>query len=245
MARRFPTAYATAFRARADPRDLLLESPRFHLRLFLRYDSVMPLPEAIAVRYTEEEAGYVSFRPVVRQSFRPDELLDMVLSVTGKDPARIRQIFRSGTVVFHFYRYWWTGFDVDETELAALLARFPDPDPSRQFRSADCTTVAIESGATPPRPAVEVHREAISRPGLFRRRTLWDALLAELASTPLAYQDYSFAHHADLYRLDLTAESRARLAAAAASLAPRIMRKDLQAIGQASRVVFVCPRPAA
>ena len=64
----------------------------------------MPLPDVIPVRYTEEEAGYVSFRPVVRQSFRPDQLLDMVLSVTGKDPARITQILRSGTVVFHFYR---------------------------------------------------------------------------------------------------------------------------------------------
>ncbi len=73
-------------------------------------DSAMPLPEAIPIRYTEEEAGYVSFRPVVRQSFRPDQLLDMVLSVTGKDVARIKQILRSGTVVFHFYRYWWTGF---------------------------------------------------------------------------------------------------------------------------------------
>jgi hypothetical protein len=64
----------------------------------------MPLPDAIPVRYTEEEAGYVSFRPVVRQSFRPDQLLDMVLSVTGKDPSRIKQIFRSGTVVFNLKR---------------------------------------------------------------------------------------------------------------------------------------------
>src|ERR1700676_1344415 len=99
------------------------------MRHFLRYDSVMPLPETIPVRYTEEEAGYVSFRPVVRQTFRTHELLDMVLSVTGKDAARVRQILRSGTVVFHFYRYWWEGFEVDEAELAALLAHFPDPDP--------------------------------------------------------------------------------------------------------------------
>jgi hypothetical protein len=202
----------------------------------------MPLPEAIPVRYTEEEAGYVSFRPVVRQSFRPDQLLDMVLSVTGKDTARIRQILHSGTVVFHFYRYWWSGFDIDPSELASLLARFPDPDPSREFRAAECTSIAIESGATPPRPAVEIQRHVISRARLFRRRSFWDALLAEVSSTPLTYNGYSFAHHADLYRLGLTPESRAQLAAAAASLAPRAMRKDLQAIGQAARVVFICPR---
>lgn len=205
----------------------------------------MPLPEAIPVRYTEEEAGYVSFRPVVRQSFRPDQLLDMVLSVTGKDSARIKQIFRSGTVVFHCYRYWWTGFQIDETELSGLLARFPDPDPSREFRPAECAIVAIESGATPPRPTVEIQRQAISGHSLFRRRSFWDALLAEVSLSPVTYHGYSFAYHADLYRFELTSESRGRLAAAAASLAPRAMRKDLQAIGGAARIVFICPRPSA
>jgi hypothetical protein len=205
----------------------------------------MPLPEVIPVRYSEEEAGYVSFRPVVRQNFRPDQLLDMVLSVTGKDAARIRQILHSGTVVFHFYRYWWTGFDIDPSELTSLLARFPDPDPSREFRSAGCTSVAIEFGATPPRPALEIQRQDISRSRLFRRRSFWDALLAEVSSTPVTYNGYSFAHHADLYRLDLGPESRIRLAAAAASLAPRAMRKELQAIAHAARVVFICPRASA
>jgi len=211
---------------------------------FLRYDLAMPLPEAIPVRYTEEEAGYITTRPVVRQNFRPDQLLDMVLSVTGKDAKRIRQIFRSGTVVFHFYRYWWTGFDIEEGDLAGLLARFPDPDPSREFHAAECTLVAIESGLTPPRPAVEIPRGAISRRGFFRRRTFWDALVAEADATPVAYQGYSFGYHADLYRLELTPESRARLAAAV-SLAPRELRKELQAVDRAARIVFICPRPSA
>ena len=48
----------------------------------------------------------------------------MVLSVTGKDSTRIKQILRSGTVVFHFYRYWWSGFDIDEAELTEILARY-------------------------------------------------------------------------------------------------------------------------
>jgi hypothetical protein len=60
----------------------------------------VPLPETIPVKYTEEEAEYVSIRPVVRQSFRAAELVDMVLAVTGKDLPRIQQILRSGTVVF-------------------------------------------------------------------------------------------------------------------------------------------------
>jgi hypothetical protein len=202
----------------------------------------MPLPNIIPVRYTEEEAGYVSLRPVVRQSFRGDQLLDMVLSVTGKDPTRIKQILRSGTVVFHFYRYWWSGFDIDEAELTEILTRFPDPDPSREFRGGECTIIAIESAATPPRPIVEIEKRGISSSRLFRRQSFWEALLTEVSSNTLVYHGYSFAHRADLYRLDLTAESRARLIAAAAALSPRAVRRELDAIAHAARVVFICPR---
>ncbi len=73
----------------------------------------MPLPETIRVKYTEEEAEYVSIRPLVQQEFRGAELVDMILSVTGKDVARIQQILRSGTIVFHSYRYWWQGFEAE------------------------------------------------------------------------------------------------------------------------------------
>ena len=103
----------------------------------------MPLPETIPVRYTEEEAGYVTVRPLVRQTFRLDELLDMILSVAGKDVARVRQLLHSGTVVYHFYRYSWTGFDVDEAELAAALAKFPDAEPTRPFPAGQCTNAVF------------------------------------------------------------------------------------------------------
>lgn len=112
----------------------------------------MAPPEVIAVRHTEEEAGYVSFRPVVRQNFRLSDLLGLVLGVTGKQPARIRQILRSGSVSFHSHRYWWDGFQVEEHDLAALLARFPDSDPSRAFRPEACTAALLEAGGSPSRP---------------------------------------------------------------------------------------------
>jgi hypothetical protein len=48
------------------------------------------------------------------------------------------------------------------------------------------------------RCATEEETEAVSRPGLFRRGTFWDALLAEVASAPVSYQGYSFGYHADL-----------------------------------------------
>lgn len=205
----------------------------------------MTLPEAIPVRYSEEEAGYVTFRPVVRQTFRRDELLDMILSVTGKDPGRIRQILRSGTVVFHFYRYWWEGFEAGEDELNALLAGFPDSDPTRAFSPAACTLALLESGESPARTPLELHRGELSHKRLLRRRSFWDELLAAGAAGPLAYQGYSHAHHADMYRVPLTDDWRARLDAAAESLAPRFWRTPLRALSHTAGIVFICPRTSA
>jgi hypothetical protein len=209
----------------------------------------MPAPEVISVRHTEEEAGYVSFRPIVRQNFRLDDLLGMVLGVTGKNPDRVRKILRSGSVSFHFYRYSWDGFEIEERELTLLLARFPDPDPSRAFRPAACTEILLEAAASSlshsPRRLLELPRAAASRERLLRRRSFWDALLAAAASGPLSYGGYSYHQRADLYRLDLGAESAAALVAAAKSLAPRDLRRGLRALEQASQVIFVCPREGA
>jgi hypothetical protein len=210
----------------------------------MRQSVSMALPETIPVRYTEEEAGYVSFRPLVRQVFSLNELLDMVLSVTGKDPGRIRQILRSGTVVFHYYRYWWQGFEIAETEIAPLLASFPDPDPSREFRFEHCSVALIEDNAKPSRLLIEIERAAASRTSLFRRRSFWDVLAAAAAAKPVAYHGYSYARHADLYRLELSDEQRMALVAAAAR-APRNLRRELAVIERAARIVFVCPRSGA
>ncbi len=205
----------------------------------------MPLPETIPVRYTEEEAAYLSVRPVVRQTFRLQELIDMVLGVTGKDLARIQQILRSGTVVFHFYRYWWQGFEAGVEELSALLARFPDSDPARAFRAEECTAALLESGGQPRRHSLELLRQEASRKPLFRSRSLWDCLLALGRVQPPVYQGYSYARRADLYQLALSPEQTAALVRDAARLAPRGLRAVLPRIPETTRIVFICPRRTA
>lgn len=85
----------------------------------------MPLPSRIPVRYSEEDAGYISVRPVVKQVFRLHELADMVVSIAGKDPVRVQQIFHSGTAVYNGYRYWWDSIAAEASEIETLLAPFP------------------------------------------------------------------------------------------------------------------------
>jgi len=200
------------------------------------------LPETIPVRYTEEEAGYVTVRPIVRQTFRLDELLDMILSVTGKDAARIRQILHSGTVVYHFYRYLWTGFDAHEAELSAALTRFPDADPARPFETDKCTLAVFESAGAHPKHLLELDRTAGLKRRIFRGHSFWERLVEIAANENPAYQSYSYAHRADLYRLDLNAHNILQITQAAARLAPGNLRSALRILPTAERIIFICPR---
>ena len=204
----------------------------------------MPLPETISVRYTEEEAGYVTVRPLVRQTFRLDELLDMILSVAGKDAARIRQLLHSGTVVYHFYRYSWAGFDASEAELAAALAHFPDADPSRPFPSGQCTNALFDGPGANPKRLLELDRTTASKRRLFRGQSFWGRLLEIATAGNPAYQEYSYSRRADIYRLDLNAENISRMEEAAERLATGKLRSALRVLPGAARVLFVCPRTA-
>jgi len=135
----------------------------------------MPLPETISVRFTEEDAGYVTVRPVVKQMFRLVELADMVVSVTGKNVSRVQQILRTGTVVYNGYRYWWDGFPSNESEVTGLLALFPDDDPSRPFDPAQVTAVSLEIGGGTKRSLVTITSSEASPKKLYNKRSPWES----------------------------------------------------------------------
>src|SRR5436190_732571 len=151
----------------------------------------MPLPENIALRFTEEDAGYVTVRPVVKQTFRLAELADMVVSVTGKNVARVQQIFRAGTVVYNSYRYWWDGFASTEIEVAGLLARFPDDDPGCPFNTAQVTSVSLEIGGGTQRSLVGLARDEASAKKLFQKQSPWEILLMAAKDSTPRYEKYS------------------------------------------------------
>lgn len=215
-----------------------------------RYPSPVPLPAQIPVKYTEEDAEYLSVRPVVRQTFQLAELLDMILGVTDKDAARVQQILRTGTLVFNFYRYWWTGFDADAHELAAALAQFPDADPSRPFRAEECGVVLLAGKSWQPSPGhvtlpangIELSRAEAARRRLFRRKTIWDTLLDISRENAPTYLGYSYLRRADIYSAEIAPEQAAALARSAEKLAPRSLRAHLAQISAATRILFLCPR---
>jgi hypothetical protein len=202
----------------------------------------MPLPETIAMRFTEEDAGYVTVRPVVKQTFRLAELTDMVVSVTGKHASRVQQIFRAGTVVYNGYRYWWDGFASKEDEVTGLLALFPDDDPARVFNPAEVTTVSLEIGGGTERSLVGIARREASAKKLFRTRSPWDILLKAAQDSTPRYEKYSYPERADVYRVHLPFEIAALLLKKVLDASPRVLRKKLAALQPPAALLFFIPR---
>jgi len=200
----------------------------------------VPLPETIPVKYTEEEAGYLSVRPVVRQTFRLHELVDMVLAVTGKEPPRVQQILRSGTTVFRTYRYWWQGFEAEAGELAQALSQFPDPWPERPFRAGECTRVHLETA--PGRGALQLEKKTAARGRWLRRQSVWDCLAGFAEKKSPRYEQYSYEHRADLFVREVVAGEWPALQSELVRSARRGLRPALAALPTVSRVVFFCPR---
>ena len=202
----------------------------------------MALPENVAVRYTEDEAEYLSLRPVVRQTFRIAELVDMIVSVTALDRERVAQILRSGAVVYHGYRYWWTGFEASASDLDAALSGYPAADPSRAFDVAACSAVIFASSGSPSRYSVEISRESGTRRRLLRLRSFWDSLMELAKAAGPAYVEYSYARRADVYALELGREDVARLAADVDRRGSRVLRAQLRMLPEMAWVEFVLPR---
>ena len=202
----------------------------------------MALPETIAVRFTEEDAGYVTVRPVVKQPFRLAELADMVVSVTGKNGPRVQQIFRAGTVVYNGYRYWWDGFASTENEVAGLLAPFPDDNPSLHFNPAQVTAVSLEIGGGAQRSLVKITRREASAKRLWHKQNPWEILLKAARDSTPRYDNYSHAEHADVYLMHLSPETAASLISAALKASPRTLRKKLAALRPPAAIQFFVPR---
>lgn len=202
----------------------------------------MPLPNQIPLRYSDEDAGYVSMRPVVKQTFRLHELIDMIVSVVGKDPHRLQQILHTGTVVYNGYRYTWDSLSADPAEITTLLAPFPDDDPSRSFDPAKTSAVLLESGGGTQRAVTELSRHDLSSKKLFAGDSPWDVLARLASADPPRYEKYSHARHADLFRLTLSYDRAQQLLAALLDAAPHALRHRWAALRPPAAVTFVCPR---
>ena len=212
----------------------------------------MPLPDSIPVKFPArasilEDAPEIlkisikHLRPLVRQTFRPAELIDMIVSVTGKDSERVTQILRSGTIVFNSYRYWWHTLDPESAALSGILAKYPDAQPSRAFHAEDCTEVILESPGTLPRHSLRLRREEAARNASSAlaasgtRSWIWHAnTLPPIENIPTPIAPTS--------TRSLRRPAIIRLTQDAARHAPRALRAKLAILPKIAQAIFICPR---
>ncbi len=161
----------------------------------------MPLPEIVLVKLSSEAAEFIALTPVVVQEMPLRELVDWMLGVVGKDAGRILGILARGSLVAGASRFRWAGIEARQDEVEALLRGFPDPDPSRPFNAERCVRVVLRGASS----VVEVPRKAAPKHRFPHRRGDWDKWMALARELTLEYAGYSYADHADRYRLKLPA----------------------------------------
>ena len=73
----------------------------------------MDSPEIVTVKISSEAAGYLSLSPVVVEQMPLAELVELILSATGKSLARVCEVLRRGVLVAGASRFRWQGWDPD------------------------------------------------------------------------------------------------------------------------------------
>jgi hypothetical protein len=169
----------------------------------------MSLPSIVRVKVSSETAEMIALSPVVVQEMKMEELVRVIVSSAGKNPARVREVLERGSVVIGASRFRWDRLNLQDEDIAPLLAAFPDPDPRRPFDPLRCDHFILRGGAS----QIALDKDAAHRKRLFRRRSFWDELL-DLAQDA-TYAGYSYKESADVYRLVLDPERQRRLRAAA------------------------------
>ena len=195
----------------------------------------MPLPATVRVKLSSEAAGSISLTPVVVQELAMRDLMEHLLSVAGKDEARLREILLRGTLVSGASRFRWAGWEADIEALRELLDTFPDAEPGRPFAAERCLRAVLRGG----RQAVAIPREAVSRKLLFRRSSFWDLLMQVATEAAPAYLGYSYSERADRYLCELSVAASARLCDGCAAIRYSSLREQVRASGFIEAELFV------
>jgi hypothetical protein len=167
----------------------------------------MSLPDSVRVKLSSEVAESISITPVVVRDIPIHELIEHMLGITGKDPARLHELLLRGTLVSGASRFRWTGWDALTEDIEALLATFPDPDPRRPFPPDLCFRADLRG----PGRRIEIPREIGKRKPFFRRTSFWDVLMGVAASSGARYVDYSYRERADCYSATISLPALERL----------------------------------
>jgi hypothetical protein len=197
----------------------------------------MGLPATIRVKLSSEEAGAIAVTPVVAREMPLGELVALMLDLTGKDAARVRELLLRGTLVSGASRYRWAGWQAGLGDLGELLVSLPGPDPARPFVPERCVQVLMQGVA----PRAAIPTAALARRRLLHRRSFWDVLMEAVAAGGLEYAGYSYKERGDRFRLKVTGEVSRRVRENAGLLCYTSLENQVR-LGRLESVEFLVER---
>ena len=193
------------------------------------------MKEMVRVRISSDAAGSIALTPVVVREMALAELADHMVAVFGKDKVRIREVVLRGSLVSGASRLRWEGWSMEDEEVAALLAPFPDPDPRRPLELSRCTAIVLCAGAQ----KVTVPRVAAEKRRLLKLRSFWHTV-AEL-SRAAQYSGYSYRDKGDIYRVAVSRAEQVALQEASRLISYATLARQLSVLG-VDAIEFCVPR---
>jgi hypothetical protein len=172
----------------------------------------MALPERIRVKLSSEAGGAVVMTPVVSQELPTLEIIERMLWAFGKEPVRIQELLRRGSMVSGASRFRWEPFEAEIAEIEEWLRRFPNPEPWRDFEPEQCFKICLRDQ----RSSIEITREAGSQKRLLKRHSFWSEMWKALP--PPRYHDYSYKERSDHFTAEIDAAAARALREAASLL---------------------------
>jgi len=195
----------------------------------------MALPRTIRVRISSEAAGAIAFTPVVASEMALEELLELAAASVGADAARVHHLLTHGSLVSGASRFRWERIECTVEEVSEAVRALPRPEPARPCAFERCERVVLSGPFT----RIEIEKRAGAARRLFRRTSFWDALMGGLGEP--GYAGYSYRERADRYALELDADGRERVLAAAGLLRYPSLARQIRA-GRIERVEWIVPR---
>ncbi len=199
----------------------------------------MTLPERVRVKLSSEEAGGISFTPVVVQEMSLRELLELIVAQTGKNFSRVTRLLEGGTLISGASRLRWEPFETDEQAVRSLLSTLPDADAARRFQAEHCVRAVLYGAGG---QSLDLPREVAAKRRLLRRRSFWEAMLDLVAEAEVQYIDYSYREKADRFRLELSGGQQAAIRQAARLLVYSGLEERLRCMELSAVELFVVRR---
>jgi hypothetical protein len=192
--------------------------------------------QRVRVRISPEDAGGIGASPVVAQEVPLRTLVGWVVSVTGKDAARIEGILKRGSFVKSLSRIRWEPIAAGDA-LGGILAALPSDWPERPFTPEAVREVVVVAG----RREFVIPGKTARGKRWFRGKTFLQCWLENEQLPSPVYQRYDYEEKADRFSSPVPATALNSVREAFELLPARPLRTALRNAALTG-IVFLLPR---